>query len=99
MKSVEERVAAGMALIVDRIAEIDLDRLDMSSSADCILGQLYPSFTSGLVALGLYGDGIPEAEYGFECYREDIPTGYPELTAEWNRQLYMAIHHEDGTPA
>lgn len=98
------RVARGVALLDEKRPgwrdRIDLDALDMRSSRDCVLGQLYadhedvdwPHRTAFHVgATELLGDVEDAAAYGFENGAEfrdlDAADEYAELTAEWRRVI------------
>lgn len=92
MATVEERVAKGVALLDDKRpgwrSEINTDILVMSDSRDCLLGQLYGDYGSGLQALDLwveedankYSFGTP---YGFTTGGET----WNELHAAWDIEL------------
>lgn len=65
MPTVEERVASG-AYMLDVHApgwrdKIDLDRLNVRSCDDCILGQVFGEYTTGLIELGVWptGEDVP----------------------------------------
>lgn len=100
-ESIEARVARGVALLDEKlpgwIERIDLDKLDLASGCNCILGQTwskgdddgrFTAFELQADALGLYGED--ENDYGFnaggEDYFEDRPE-YDALTAEWRRVI------------
>mgnify|MGYP001564744249 FL=1 len=61
------------AEVLDRVypgwwRKIDLDRLDMKDCSDCLLGQLYGDYRSGLVKIGLPERPIWESiEWGFDA--------------------------------
>lgn len=95
-----ERVLRGIALLDERGPKdwrdsIDLERLDMSSPWDCVLGQLYQddsgsgAYLRALAALGIpestYHKGPGPEKYGFEFV--DSGDEYVELTEEWLVQL------------
>lgn len=72
---------------------IDLDRLDISSCWNCILGQVYGAFGTGEVRLGLgYGDddiGLP-MQYGFESVsilQANQQEDYRRLRALWREEI------------
>jgi len=66
MASVEERVAAGAALLDERkpdwFKSIDCAALEISSCNRCICGQLYGDYSTGTGALGV---AARASEYGF----------------------------------
>lgn len=94
--TIPERVAKGAALLDEKLPgwvdRIDLDRLNVQSGCDCILGQEFsgsatedaPGFVIGL--FGLFGGELTEAMlHGFT-----IGGGYdtfPALTREWRRVI------------
>lgn len=67
--------------------KISLNKLNMEAGDDCILGQLYGMFETGLGALSLNSE--KSAKYGFEDdYRE---TTYPELNKAWKNELTLSL--------
>lgn len=86
--TVEERVSRGAALLDRKVPgwenRIDLDRLDISSTANCILGQLYSPTTSwvGEGYTNLYAVGM-----GTDISILDEYVDFPELKAEWKRVI------------
>ncbi len=85
--SIEERVANGVRALdaddpwwVERIA---LERLDMASCTQCVLGQLF----------GLYQDAPDDlrchvaADNGFDLYPSDEPYEWTPLEDEWRRVI------------
>jgi hypothetical protein len=93
--TVTERVGAGLALLDEQaltaVADVDLAWLDIGSSADCALGQVYGSYDRGLEVLGLSGRAA--IDLGFTCAagehasQEVADAQFAELTAEWKRAL------------
>ncbi|MEU9871072.1 hypothetical protein AB0C87_24795 [Actinomadura sp. NPDC048021] len=94
-------LAGGLFLTVLRGDEwwnqINLDRLDLDSLFDCILGQLYTSFGDGVERFDLT-EGDTYA-FGFNLY---IPSGYSStlaaiefeaLTEEW-KELIRALRSD-----
>ena len=86
--SLRKRVEAGAALL-DKIRskrlkpwrdKIDLDRLDLNSSCNCVIGQIYGSYFSAIERLEVGTHN--EVELGF------MPSGagWP-LTREWRKYL------------
>ncbi len=65
---------------------IDVENLVMSSGHDCILGQLYGSFSAGLDKL--YLDTTKACEMGFDEYPDEYT--YDELVDAWARALSPA---------
>lgn len=79
--------------------EIDLDKLVMESGDDCILGQLYGMFETGLSALGLNSE--KSAKYGFEDDHRE--TTYADLNRAWRNELKLSLTEQyvrksDGAP-
>lgn len=94
LPSVAERVAAGAAYLDQHQpgwdAQIDLDRLNISSACDCVLGQLYGQY--------LRAPLFDNAESGSDCVDRAAPLGfafhYPDerrsraaLTAAWHELI------------
>lgn len=78
------RIERGATLLDEREPgweqRIDLDRLDMSSTCDCVLGQLAPmpyGFGPMVRFLGIAGE---TARLGFMTWG---PESYGRLTAKW----------------
>lgn len=72
--------------------EIDLDELNLSDMYNCVLGQVYGSFTAGIRVLDIDSKGRDyEASYGFEVScaeaEEDEYTAYDRLTLTWVEYL------------
>lgn len=68
MKSIQDRVASGVALLDQRVPgwvdRINVDRLDMASNVSCVLGQLFSDYGVGCKALGLSVRGA--VDHGFQ---------------------------------
>jgi len=84
--TIAERVAAGAALLDERepgwAERLDLDRLDIMSSCDCVVGQRHGGYGAGLTALGLVEESSArDVELGFHwgARFEDIDP----LNAAW----------------
>jgi hypothetical protein len=82
--SIAERVAAGAALLDERVPgwhdAIDVDRLDIDSPTQCVLGQLYGDYLAGEDALSELADSWSSAvSYGF--VERDVDGD--ELTDAW----------------
>lgn len=89
----KENVLRGIELLDRQVPgwrdRIDWDRLEMDSCYDCILGQLFDFYCTGLDELGLIA-GIPD---GFDA---DFTTcDYGELTELW-RQAARPYGHAKG---
>lgn len=72
----------GAALLDERLpgwrAEIDVDRLDLGNTCNCVLGELFGSYDRGLKMLGLY-DSQAGALGFFKRGRQT----WSSLTAGW----------------
>jgi hypothetical protein len=64
--------------------KINLDELSLSSTADCVLGQLYGDYDDGRYQLDL--DGDEAEEYGFVLYGVE-ERDYWKLTQAWKLAL------------
>lgn len=96
LMTLEERVRRGAILLEEAWPtwrdEIDLDELNLSDMYNCVLGQVYGSFTAGTRALNIDSKGRDhEASYGFEVSRaeaeEDEYAAYDRLTLAWVEYL------------
>lgn len=85
MDTMEQRVAKGVALLDEKMPKwrdfVDLELLDMSEAAYCVLGQAC-GYTYGCEVLGIYGRGY---EGGFDLTFE-------EYTDEYSGRLLMDLH-------
>ena len=99
---ISERVERGAALLDEKqpgwLDMIDLARLDIGSSCNCVGGQIgralhLGTFVDVMGDLGLRAS--EEAEYGFE---HDAEADYDELTAAW-RTLILARRAAAQVPA
>lgn len=83
MATVEERVASGMYMLDIHVPGwregIDLGRLNTRSCEDCILGQVYGTYSEGLIQLGVWGEThvphmIHQSMLGFaiDCDEADL---------------------------
>jgi hypothetical protein len=99
MSTIAERVAKGSAFLDGKQPgwdkRIDLERLDLESGCNCILGQLHPApddpeelpYIAALRALGL-PHGVKDSEdvdLGF--YFASDEDEFPALEAEWRRLI------------
>lgn len=87
-----EMVKRGMRLLTtEQRDRVDLDRLDMQSAIDCVLGQLYGDFDMGCVILfGGGPEGLREAARCGFFVDGDTPnywSRYPLLTCIWAEML------------
>lgn len=97
----EEKVRARVALGVQRLDEhfgpdwphrIDLESLDLASSYDCVLGQLFGEFWTGVQTLWPDFDGRgPARDHGFLCETRG-PGGCscPDLNEVWPSAIQAA---------
>lgn len=87
-----ERAARGAKLLDERrplwFEEIDLGRLDMESTCDCVLGQV---FTGGyLIGLEMLEIGTDEPDYGFDLRgkgEQFSSYAWGELRECWVREI------------
>jgi len=110
----EQRVLKGFELLDqyfgdrDWVGSIDVERLSMYSSFDCLIGQLFEKqaikdgrtgWTVGLELLGLSGDEAPN--FGFIINHGPIsdyqnePT-FLQLTTAWKEYLQKETSNSDG---
>lgn len=84
MKSISERVAAGMRFLDARdpgwLDKVDANTLDVGSCDLCVLGQIYGHYNLGLYELKVRS----EVTLGFASDDEDE---YAELTKSWKRAI------------
>ncbi len=74
------------AVPADWRKRIDFDKLAMSSTDKCILGQIFGSFESGKVKLGLAGDPTVQAyAYGYDT--GGLTGSYALLRDAWKKAL------------
>ena len=90
MTTLRQRVERGAALLDKKRRSpawrkrINLDEFDIGDPCNCVLGQVYESFTDGLYKLGIYGSewlGL-----GFDTYAVD----FGPLTRAWRKYLTEA---------
>lgn len=83
-------VEKGIKLLDEKVPgwreRIDPDSLDMSDCFQCILGQLFGSFSDGSKKLGFVWLGNTE-DFGFEVKQRFAPLPYDELTNLWKKEL------------
>lgn len=86
----EDRIAKGAEFLDNHFGEedwrakIDLDKLDMANSFDCVLGQLFRSFWNGCALLALNPQDT--RSMAFLTNPRD-PYAYETLTREWKKYL------------
>lgn len=88
--TVEERVAAGAAWLDDRLPHwpllVDLNRLDLSDSCACILGQTFGDYgRAPIIGKGSMSREEYATELGFQAgsdWRD-----YDDLGVEWKRLI------------
>lgn len=103
MPKLEERVARGVSWLDSRKPgwrdQIDTRTLNLRSCEHCVIGQVFgwaqvEDFSlNNQRAVYAFLDNVPDNyhNYGFAAgYDPDDPRGasYPELTAEWKRQIH-----------
>jgi hypothetical protein len=85
MRKYEKQVKAGMVLLDEKVprwrGKLDLTRLDISRSDQCVLGQVYGNYNVGAFRLELGLDKL--GSLGFNGFTGPGLT----LTREWKRQL------------
>ncbi|MEM7184983.1 MAG: hypothetical protein AAF518_29080 [Spirochaetota bacterium] len=110
LAEIPNTVSRGIDLMVSKhglkfFDMIDLDKLDLRSGCDCVLGQMHDDFIIGLGKEGIESNG---AEYGFttpqltitrngheslvvgfDSIHEIIQQFFEALTAEWKKQITM----------
>ncbi len=86
----EKEVRRGIALldtmVPDWKSRISLETLNMAYSKECILGQVFEDYNTGLLALNLLGD--EPLQYGFAIYapaQSHTSEVYASLFAEYER--------------
>jgi len=93
LPTIEERVALGVSRLDEDypgwalLDRVDPDTLDLANDAACTLGQVYGSFSEGIIGLDLEEGGW---EYGFDLWEYSRPAVLREvaaLTAEWQRVI------------
>jgi hypothetical protein len=85
------RVTSGAARLTERrpgwFWEIDLNRLDLKSTTDCVLGQLWDSYDEGVDALS-FDWPDDDRHHGFDAYADDYtPHAFSRLRQEWIRVI------------
>lgn len=88
--TIAERVAAGATFLDEREPgwwrRIDVDRLSISDSCNCILGQLAGGFGDGMDQYDVWSaGGIADVDMGF--YWGIVPDDIDDLTFEWRRLI------------
>lgn len=71
-------------------SEISLDTLDIDSSQNCVLGQLYGDFSRGAIALFSAAAYSGSQQSGFMCIPDpsrSAPCNAAELNAEWRELI------------
>ena len=85
-RSAEARVKAGAELLDAMnpgwFTKISLQKLQMSDPCQCVIGQLYETYSLGLSALEIDVSFERDIEYGFDFY-----IGTASLTAHWHREI------------
>lgn len=88
---VSTRVARGAALLDELRPEwydaVDVERLDMSHSLNCVLGQLYVTYEAGTQTIGLRTVG-DRTLHGFTTLLYGATIGeWAELTKAWRAEI------------
>lgn len=94
----KDYVSAGAELLdrkrPDWFLRVNLDKLDLGSGYECVLGQLYGAYASGVDRLELDWDADEPTRLGFSAH--GLPGGdlnYPELTELWLDQIQYRLDH------
>lgn len=84
MATVEERVAAGAALLDEKQPDwfklIDCATLNIASADQCVCGQLFEGFYAGIRELGIDGKS---SEYGFAVGGDPVDV----INATWRETI------------
>lgn len=77
--------------------EIDLEKLDIKSIDNCVLGQLYDYFVTGLDELGVDYSNASESLHGFDIHLESShQTGqdvaYEQLRLAWIEEIKKRLN-------
>ncbi|MEV4575901.1 hypothetical protein AB0K16_21915 [Nonomuraea jabiensis] len=102
MPNFSERVAAGAALLDKKTPgwyqDIDLGILDLYSTDDCILGQVFGDYSGGAAFLGLdipgqyaHGFDVPHSDAGEIANLEQ----WVALTACWKAEIRQRVEAEN----
>lgn len=67
------------------VERIDFDVLRMHSPFECVLGQLFKTYSNGLEALGIDPDNGEDEAYGFEI--DDSFSTYYTLELLWRNKI------------
>jgi hypothetical protein len=93
----EQRVQRGAQLLDEKVpdwrSKIDVERLDISDFRDCILGQLFGSYRTGLREMGL-ASILVGVDYGFDMNLDvvlDINLR-AELHELWRNEIAQVAH-------
>lgn len=92
--TIEARVTRGAQLLDERLPgwvdRIDLDRLNLASSCNCILGQKFGDYLDGIDAL-FNCQNTDAINHGFDAFEDEGADAeaaeYEALTAEWRRVI------------
>lgn len=85
----KERIWKGVALLtLEQLNEIDLERLNMKSGSDCVLGQIYGEYIRGRACLGLNYEESIMCGFNIDAKVEiDVSEALQSLTEEWKQVL------------
>lgn len=94
MATVAERVRKGAKLLDKEYPgwekRIDLSILDLESTCDCILGQLYGGYGAGLEAL-LAGNQQKAANLAFGGYKSYRKSPWLTMTRTWAKAIFNRL--------
>lgn len=91
MLTMQERVQAGIKYLDSDLSVgdwrelIDLEKLDMSSELDCIIGQVFGNFRDHF-GIGFWGDITED--------HESVALGFAYPDSKYNRELYLELEDE-----
>jgi len=95
--SAERRVARGAKFLDERVPNweqrINLERLDISSDTDCVLGQLFGTYVESFGKTPLSND--QDLEFGFyttEYAEEEQDDDFLLLTMYWKREALIRLN-------
>lgn len=100
MNNFEARVLKGIHLLDNSKPgwrdSIEIETLDLASMSECVLGQVFGDYETGVRSLGVSLDMIDsylevQSSYGFDLTYEELRSEhgghYENLTQEWVKQI------------
>ena len=99
-KTVEDRVACGMAFLDTRMPgwhkDVRVGDLDISTSCGCVIGQLFGSYNDNVEGLGLTPHDARDLGF-YEFDGQGREERYGRLTAAWQDSIlsrFEPIHYD-----